>query len=235
MGDVFNPTDEHLSVREMVRSFAESEVAPQAEEHDRDERFNHSLFRQLGEQGLLGLTADERFGGAELDATAAVIVHEELAAADPGFCLSYLAHSILYVHNLHINGSEDQKARYLPQACSGEHIGGMCMSEPGAGTDVLGMRTRAIRDGDDYVIDGSKMWITNGSVTDSDLGDAFLVYAHTSERRRDVTLFIVDKSMEGFSLGQKIKDKLGMRASSTSIITSICGMISLISLRALFI
>jgi isovaleryl-CoA dehydrogenase len=216
MGDVFNPTDEHLAIREMVRAFAESEVAPQAEEHDRDERFNLSLFRRMGELGLLGLTTEERFGGAEMDATAAVIVHEEIAAADPGFCLSYLAHAVLFVHNLHINGSEEQRARYLPPACTGEHIGGMCMSEAGAGTDVLGMRTRAVRHGDHYLLNGSKMWITNGSINDSELGDVFLVYAHTSDRRRDVTLFIVDKTMEGFSLGQKIRDKLGMRASCTS-------------------
>ena len=216
MGDIFNPTEDHLAIREMVRAFSEEAVAPQAEQYDREERFNLPLFRRLGELGLLGLTTEERFGGAELDTTASVIVHEELAAADPGFCLAYLAHSVLFVHNLHINGSDEQKERHLPSACAGDTVGGMCMSEPGAGTDVLGMRTTATRDGDHYVLNGAKMWITNGSLDDSVLGDCFLVYARTSDDRRDVSMFIVEKGTPGFSLGQKIRDKLGMRASSTA-------------------
>ncbi|TXD39824.1 isovaleryl-CoA dehydrogenase [Lujinxingia vulgaris] len=216
MSDLFNPTEEHKVLREMVRSFAEREVAPQAEHHDREERFNIELFKKLGELGLLGVTAPEQFGGSGMDATAAVIAHEELAAADPGFCLAYLAHSMLFVNNLAVNGNDDQRSRYLPGACSGELIGGMCMSEPNAGTDVLGMGSVARRDGEDYILNGQKMWITNGAVSEGELGDVFLVYAREEGGERAVSLFLVEKGMKGFSLGQKITGKLGMRASTTA-------------------
>lgn len=216
MSDLFNPTEEHKVLREMVRSFAEREVAPQAEHHDREERFNIELFKKLGELGLLGVTAPEQFGGSGMDATAAVIVHEELAAADPGFCLAYLAHSMLFVNNLAVNGNDDQRSRYLPGACSGELVGGMCMSEPNAGTDVLGMGSVARRDGEDYILNGQKMWITNGAVSEGELGDVFLMYAREEGGDRAVSLFLVEKGMEGFSLGQKITGKLGMRASTTA-------------------
>jgi isovaleryl-CoA dehydrogenase len=154
-----------------------------------------------------------------MDAVAACIVHEELSAADPAFCLSYLAHSMLFVNNLEFNGNEEQRAKFLPDACSGERIGGMCMSEPNHGTDVLGMQTKAVRDGDSYVLNGTKMWITNGAVTDNDTGDMFLVYARTPVEGSDKTklsLFLVEKGMEGVRMGQRIKDKLGMRASGTA-------------------
>ena len=218
MADFFNPTEEHKQLREMVRSFAEREVAPQAEEHDRAERFNVDLFRRLGsELGLLGVTVPLEFGGSGMDATAAVIVHEELAAADPGFCLAYLAHSMLFVNNLAVNGNDDQRQRILPGACDGTLIGGMCMSEPNAGTDVLAMGTVAREDGDHFVLDGQKMWITNGAISDSELGDVFLVYAKQEERSsRALSLFLVEKGTPGFSLGQKIHNKLGMRASTTA-------------------
>ncbi len=214
--DIYNPTPEHLALREMVRAFAENEVEPQAAEHDRTETFNVPLFRKLGELGLLGVTVPERFGGSGLDAVAAVIAHEELSAVDPGFTLAYLAHSMLFVNNLAQNGSDAQRLQYLPRACDGKIICGMAMSEPAAGTDVLGMQTRARKDGDHYVLDGAKMWITNGCISKSELGDAFLVYARTSEGPRGLSLFLVDKGTPGFSLGQKISDKLGMRASPTA-------------------
>ena len=218
MSDLFNPTEEHLALRQMVRAFSEREVDPQAEEFDRTEQFNQALFRRLGsELGVLGVTVPERFGGAGMDAVAATIVHEELAASDPGFCLAYLAHSMLFVNNLAINGNDEQRERFLPGACSGELIGGMCMSEPGAGTDVLGMSTLAKKDGDHYILDGQKMWSTNGAISDTELGDVFLVYAkHEDRSERAISLFLVEKGMEGFSLGQKIKGKLGMRASTTA-------------------
>lgn len=218
MTDLFNPTEQHLAVRQMVRNFAEREIAPQAEAHDHSETFNLELFRKLGSQlGVLGVTVPEEFGGAGMDAVAAVIVHEEIAAADPGFCLAYLAHSMLFVNNLAVNGNDDQRQRYLPACCSGKSVGGMCMSEPDAGTDVLGMSTLAKRDGDDYVLNGQKMWITNGAISDGELGDIFLVYAKHEERaERAVSLFLVEKGMPGFSLGQKITGKLGMRASTTA-------------------
>jgi isovaleryl-CoA dehydrogenase len=159
----------------------------------------------------------ERFGGAGMDAVAAVIAHEELSAADPGFCLAYLAHAMLVANNLNQNGDDEQRARWLPDACAGRTIGGMCMTEPSAGTDVLGMRTTAVRRGDHYLLNGAKMWITNGAVSDTELGDVFLVYAQTGGRgTRGLSLFVVEKGAPGFSLGQKIKDKLGMRASTTA-------------------
>ncbi len=217
MNDLFNPTEEHQLLREMVRSFAEKEVRPQAAEHDRTETFNVGLFRKLGELGLLGITVSEAWGGSAMDAVAAVIAHEELAAADPGFCLAYLAHGMLFANNLAVNGSDEQRERILPGACSGALIGGMCMSEPDAGTDVLGMSSVATRDGDGWSITGRKMWITNGAIGDGELGDVFLVYAKSAGRdARELTLFLVEKGMEGFSLGQKLHDKLGMRASSTA-------------------
>ena len=197
----------------MVRKFTQDEVEPQALVFNREERFNEALFGRLGELGLLGLTADEAHGGAGADAVSSVIVHEELSASDPAFCLSYLAHSLLFVNNLSVNGSEAQKARYLPGACSGALLGGMAMSEPGAGTDVLAMTTSATRDGADYVLKGTKLWITNGARRDGELGDIFLVYARTEGSH---SLFLVPKGTPGFSLGQRIKDKCGMRASNTA-------------------
>ncbi len=217
MTDLFNPTEEHNALRGMVRSFAEREVEPLAEAADREERFDIGLFRQLGELGLLGITVDEAYGGSGMDAVAAVIAHEELAAVDPGFTLAYLAHSMLCLNNLARNGSEEQCRRLVPKLCSGEHIGGMCMSEPGAGTDVLGMSAQAKLDGDRYLLNGAKMWITNGAVDESELGDVFLVYARMQDApRRDLSMFIVEKGMPGFSLGQKLHGKLGMRASATA-------------------
>ncbi len=216
--DLFNPTEEHKTLRQMVRQFVEREVEPQAEAHDHSESFNKDLFRRLGaELGLHGVTVPERFGGSGMDAVAAVIAHEELSASDPGFCLAYLAHSMLFVNNLAINGNDEQRQRFLPGACDGSLIGGMCMSEPNAGTDVIGMGTVAKKDGDSYILNGQKMWITNGAVSDSELGDVFLVYAkHEDRAGRAISLFLVEKDTPGFSLGQKIKGKLGMRASTTA-------------------
>lgn len=217
MIDLFNPTEEHAALRRTIREFVEREVDPQAAEHDRAESLNVALFRKLGDLGVLGITVPETFGGSGMDAVAAVIVHEELAAADPGFTLAYLAHSMLFVNNLYQNASDAQRARYLPDACSGRKIGGMCMSEPSVGTDVLGMKTTATREGDVYVLNGAKMWITNGAVSDSELGDVFLVYARTGDKgTRALSLFLVEKGFAGFKLGQKLKDKLGMRASTTA-------------------
>mmetsp|Transcript_14966 Transcript_14966/g.29809 ORF Transcript_14966/g.29809 Transcript_14966/m.29809 type:complete len:418 (+) Transcript_14966:3-1256(+) len=213
---LFSPTSEHASLREMVRSFVASEVEPQALEFNRAEKFNLPLFRQLGDLGLLGVTVPEEYGGSGMDATACVIAMEELSASDPAFCLSYLAHSCLFLNNLNQNGSHEQKMKYSPSACDGSLVGGMCMSEPGAGTDVLGMSTNAVQKGDDFVINGQKMWITNGTIDGETTGDAFLVYAKTGEKRTDMSMFIVEKGTPGFTLGQKIEDKLGMRASMTA-------------------
>jgi len=215
---LFDPTPEHAALRTLIAGFATKEVQPQAQEHDRLEKFNHALFRQCGELGLLGLTADPHYGGGGMDAAATCIVHEELSKADPGFCLAYLAHSLLFVNNLNVNGSPEQKDRLLSRACSGAMIGGMGMSEPGAGTDVMGMRTTAVPDGaDHWVLSGSKMWITNGDIN-GELGDVFLVYARTGVANdpRDLSMFLVEKGTAGFTLGQRIKNKCGMRASGTA-------------------
>ena len=211
--NLFAPTDEHRLLAETVDAFVKHEVEPQAAQFNREERFNLALFRRAGDLGLLGLTVPEHDGGAGLDAVAAVLVHELLSAADPGFCLAYLAHAILFVNNLARNASATQRARVLPKAISGEWIGGMCMTEPEAGTDVLGMRSQAVRDGDHYLLTGRKIFITNGAIDDRTLGDVFIVYAKTNDR---ISTFLVEKGFPGFSLGQKLHDKLGMRASMTA-------------------
>lgn len=217
--DLANPTPEHKMLREMVRSFVETEVEPQALEHDRHEKFNLTLFRKLGELGLLGITVPEEYGGSGQDATAAVIAHEELSASDPGFALAYLAHSMLFVNNLAVNGNEEQKRKYLPGCSSGELIGCMAMSEPNVGTDVLGLETTAEKTGDGYVINGRKMWITNGCIDDEGTpADLVWVYARTGtvNGKPQLSTFIVEKGTPGYEVGQKIKDKTGMRASNTA-------------------
>ena len=218
--DIANPSDEHAMLREMLRDFVKSEVEPQALEHDRSERFNRDLFNQLGGLGLLGLTAHPDYGGAGMDATAAGIVHEELSSSDPGFTLAYLAHSMLFVNNLAINGNDEQKGRILPKVCSGEWVGAMAMSEPDVGTDILGLSTTAVQQSDGtWLLNGRKMWITNGSLDDSGTpADVVLVYAKTGEEngRVKMTTFIIEAGMAGYSVGQKIIDKTGMRASSTA-------------------
>lgn len=217
--DLFNPSEEHKMLRETVRAFVQSEVEPQALEHDRKEIFNLPLFRKLGELGLLGITVPDTYGGSGMDASAAVIVHEELSWSDPGFGLAYLAHSMLSVNNLAVNGSEEQKQAYLPKLCSGEHVGAMAMSEPAVGTDVLGMETTAKLDGDHYVINGQKMWITNGCIDDAGTPCDFVwLYAKTGEKngKPQISTFIVQKGDPGFEVGQKIRDKTGMRASNTA-------------------
>jgi isovaleryl-CoA dehydrogenase len=210
---LFAPTEEHRLLAETMRTFVTEEVEPQATEFNRNERFNIQLFRRAGELGLLGLTVPEADGGAGLDAVAAVIVHEALSAADPGFCLAYLAHAVLFVNNFARNASAAQRGRVLPRAISGEWVGGMCMTEPEAGTDVLGMRSTAVRDGNHYVLNGRKMFITNGAVDDRTLGDAFIVYAKTEGA---ISTFLVEKGFPGFALGQRLHDKLGVRASMTA-------------------
>eukprot|EP00934_Nitzschia_sp_Nitz4_P002544 Nitzschia sp. Nitz4//scaffold107_size73032//35233//36656//NITZ4_005761-RA/size73032-augustus-gene-0.101-mRNA-1//-1//CDS//3329532596//2534//frame0 len=216
LDDLFNPSETHKSIREMLRDFTKNEVEPQALEFNRKEELNLPLMRQCGDLGLLGLAVKEEYGGTGLDATAIVIANEELSYSDPAFCLSYLAHSLLLVNNLHANGSEEQKLKFLPDCVSGAKIGGMCMSEPGAGTDVLGIQTKATQEGDKFILNGQKMWITNGTLDGETTGDLFLVYAKTGPGRFDITSFLVEKDMPGFTVGQQIKDKLGMRASTTA-------------------
>lgn len=217
--DLFNPTDEHKMLRESIAQWVASEVEPQALEYDRDEKFNLDLFRKLGEMGLLGITAPEEFGGSGLGAIAAVIAHEELSYSDPGFCLAYLAHAMLCVNNMASHASQQQKEKYLPNLCSGQWVGAMAMSEANYGTDALGMVTTAKKQGDHYILNGSKMWITNGCIDDNGTpADVVWVYAKTGEKngRPEISTFIVEKDFEGFSVGQKIMDKMGMRGSNTA-------------------
>ncbi len=217
--DLLNPTSEHKLLREMVKSFVVFEVEPQAHQSDKQEKFNLPLFKKLSELGLLGITVPESYGGAGMDAVAVVIAHEEISASDPGFCLAYLAHTLLAVNNLAVNGSEAQKNKYLPGLSNGQLVGAMAMSEPDYGTDVMGMKTTAVKTGNDYILNGRKMWITNGAVDDNKTPCDFVwVYAKTGEKngRAQLSTFIVEKNDPGFYVGQKISDKLGMRASNTA-------------------
>ena len=211
--DLFAPTPEHRLLAETVREFVKNEVEPQAAEHDRTETFNHALYRRAGDLGLLGVTLPEEYGGAGMDAVAAVQIMEGLCTSDPGFALAVLAHAYLFANNVAVNGSELQKKHVLPRSASGEWIGGLCMTEPEVGTDVLSLRTRARRDGDDYVLDGVKTFITNSGIDEDTLGDCFIVYAATEPKV--ISSFLVEKGMPGLRLGQKWTDKLGMRASFT--------------------
>lgn len=212
---LFHPSQEHKILRDMVKDFVKKQVEPQAHSFDKEEKFNLELFKKLGELGLLGLLVqEENYGGSGMDCTASVLVHEELSASDPGFCLAYLAHSVLCVYNIYRNGNDNQKQKFLPSLCSGEKIGAMAMSEPDCGTDVLAMTTRAQKQGDKYILNGRKMWITNGSIDENKTPcDYCLVYAKTGDQ---VSTFVVEKGFKGFSVGQKIEDKLGMRASNTA-------------------
>ena len=200
-------TDEHELLRQTVRQFVQSRVEPQAMEHDQKPSLNTGMISELGALGLLGVTIPEVDGGAGMDATASVIVHDELAYSDPGFALGYLAHALLFVNNFYWAASPAQRKRYLPGALAGTVIGGMGMTEPSVGTDVLGMQTTARKSGDDYVINGRKTFITNGPE-----GGVFLVYAKLADR---ITTFVVERGFPGFSTGPKIP-KMGMRASSMS-------------------
>ncbi|MGE0791341.1 MAG: acyl-CoA dehydrogenase family protein [Sandaracinaceae bacterium] len=202
---LFDPTEEHALLRRTIAEFVQRDVEPQAAEHDAKGELNVPLFRKLGELGLLGITVPESAGGAGMDTVAAVIVHEELSKSDPGFCLAYLAHSMLFVNNFFHCSNAEQKGRYLAKVISGEWVAGMGMTEPGAGTDVLGMSTTARLDGDHYVLNGTKTYITNGCE-----GYCFLVYAKVDGR---ITAFVVDRDCKGFSSSNHI-DKLGMRGST---------------------
>ncbi|GAB4199217.1 MAG: acyl-CoA dehydrogenase family protein [Sandaracinaceae bacterium] len=202
---LFNPTEEHRFLRQSIADFARKEVDPQAAEHDQKGVLNVALFRKLADLGVLGITIPSEHGGAGMDTVAAVIVHHELSKYDPGFCLAYLAHAMLFVNNFYHCANDEQRARYLPKTLTGEWVAGMGMTEPGAGTDVLGMQTTARREGDHWVLNGTKTYITNGCE-----GHCFLVYAKVDGR---ITAFVVDRTCPGFSTSNHI-DKLGMRGST---------------------
>ncbi len=199
------------ALREQVAAFASDEIAPRAAAIDRDNEFPMDLWRKMGDLGVLGITAPEEYGGAGMGYLEHCVAMEELSRASASVGLSYGAHSNLCVNQIVRNGNADQKGRYLSKLISGEHVGALAMSEPGAGSDVVGMRTRAERRGDRWVINGGKMWITNGPDA-----DVLVVYAKTDPDAgpRGITAFLVEKGMTGFTTAQKL-DKLGMRGSNT--------------------
>ena len=199
-------------LRESVASFAADRVAPIAADIDRNNEFPRSIWKQMGDMGLLGITVEEEYGGAGMGYLEHMVAVEEMSRASGSVGLSYGAHSNLCVNQLRRNGNHDQKSRYLPKLISGDHIGALSMSEPGAGSDVVALRTRAEKRGDRYILNGSKMWCTNGPDADT-----LVVYARTKADAgpRGITAFIIEKDFKGFHPSQKL-DKLGMRGSSTS-------------------
>src|SRR5712691_7418431 len=203
---------EHVdALRDSVQSFTADRIAPRADEIDRTNKFPRELWPELGRLGLLGITVEEEYGGTGMGYLEHCVAMEEISRGSAAVGLSYGAHSNLCVNQLRRNGTEPQKRRYLPKLISGEHVGALAMSEPGAGSDVVGMRTRAERRGDRYVLNGSKMWITNGPEAET-----LVVYAKTdpSAGARGISAFIIEKGFAGFSTAQKL-DKLGMRGSDT--------------------
>jgi isovaleryl-CoA dehydrogenase len=199
------------AIRDTVWSFASNEIAPRAEEIDKTNTFPRDLWPKIGALGLLGITVEEEYGGAGLGYLEHCVAMEEISRASASVGLSYGAHSNLCVNQIRRNGTDSQKRKYLPKLISGENVGALAMSEPGAGSDVVSMRTRADKKCDRYVINGGKMWITNGPVAET-----LVVYAKTNPEAgpRGMTAFIIEKGMKGFSTAQKL-DKLGMRGSDT--------------------
>ena len=207
----FNLGEEIDMLRDSVYQFCQAELAPRAEQIDRDNEFPMDMWKKFGDMGLLGITVEEQYGGSNMGYLAHTIAMEEISRASASVGLSYGAHSNLCVNQISKNGSREQKLKYLPKLCSGEHIGALAMSEPNAGSDVVSMKLAAVKDGDEYVLNGNKMWITNGPDAHT-----YVIYAKTDVHggSKGITAFIVERDYPGFSRHQKL-DKLGMRGSNT--------------------
>ena len=210
-GGILPFTDEHQALREMVADFTAKEIMPHARHWDDEELFPLEVYRKLGQLGVMGITVPQEYGGAGADYVSATLVLEELAYGDGGTALSYGAHALLCVNNLYLNANEEQRHKYLPKLCSGEHMGAICITEPGSGSDAVSMRTTAVRKGNEYILNGSKMFITNA--TDADV---LVVYAKTDPAAgsKGISQFIVEKNFPGFSVSRKL-EKMGMKSSAT--------------------
>jgi isovaleryl-CoA dehydrogenase len=207
----FGLDDTQQALRDSVRAFAEKEIAPRAAEIDSDNQFPMDLWKKLGDLGVLGITVSEEYGGSDMGYLSHVLAMEEISRASASVGLSYGAHSNLCINQIYLNGNDEQRRKYLPGLVSGEQVGALAMSEPNAGSDVVSMKLRADRDGDHYILNGNKMWITNGPDADT-----YVIYAKTDVHggSKGITAFIVERDSPGFSQAQKL-DKLGMRGSNT--------------------
>ena len=210
----FDLGDDVNLLKNSIQEFCDAEIAPLAQEIDKNNDFPAHLWKKMGDLGLLGITAEEKYGGSGLGYTEHVVAMEEISKASASVGLSYGAHSNLCVNQITLNGTEKQKNRYLPKLISGEHVGALAMSEPGAGSDVISMKLKAKRQGDEYCLNGTKMWITNAPNANT-----FVVYAKTldenKESKNNITAFIIERNYPGFSISPKL-DKLGMRGSNTA-------------------
>ena len=214
--NIFYPTDEHIDLRNVVRKFSENNLFPTSLERDSKELFKKDYFLQMGKLGLLGAMVPENYGGSNMDLVALMIIHEEISYFDASIGLSYLTHAVLCINNILANCNEQQKDKFLPILCSGQKIGAMAMSEADSGSDVLAMKTNATKENNSFIINGSKMWITNGVIDEKNTPcDILYLYAKLNSNQ-NVSTFIVEGGTKGFYVGQKIKNKLGMRGSPTA-------------------
>lgn len=204
-------SEEHVILRDTIRRYTEGQITPHADRMDREGVLPEGLFRQLGELGILGATIPEEYGGAGGDPLAQVLITEELAKGSAAVAISYLGHSNLCAHNLWTHGNEDQRKKFLPDMCSGRKIGGLALTEPGAGSDAVGIQTGAVKKGDHYVLNGTKMFISNAPIA-----DLLIVYAKTDKSKgaHGITAFLVERGFKGFSVSRKL-EKMGIRASPT--------------------
>lgn len=201
--------ESQIELKDMITKFGKDKIEPIARDIDKTDRFPRELFPIMGEMGLLGITIPEKYGGSDMNYSDHLIAMEEISRYSASVALSYGAHSNLCINQINRNGNEKQKMKYLPKLCSGEFIGSLAMSESGSGSDVVSMKTKAVKKGNKYILNGTKMWITNGPDA-----DVVFVYAKTGEGSKGISCFLVEKGFKGFSVAQKL-DKLGMRGSST--------------------